>query len=62
MIWMAESNGQISGIRLAKSAPSISHLMFVDDLLIFSRAHLSDLEHLSLILKKYESVYGRSNG
>lgn len=57
MIKMVESNGQASGIKVAKYAPSISHLMFAVDLLIFSKVHL--LERLLLILKKYESFFGQ---
>lgn len=53
LLKLVESTGHITGICLAKRTPSISHFIFVDDLLIFSKINITDLENLMGTLKKY---------
>lgn len=36
MLKKAEEEGNLNGIKVARGAPSISHLMFADDTLIFA--------------------------
>ena len=43
-ILQKEFDGLLKGIEVARNCPSISHLMFVDDLIIFSRPLPSDFE------------------
>ncbi|KAL5826781.1 hypothetical protein ACOSQ3_018622 [Xanthoceras sorbifolium] len=52
--------GQLQGIKVASSAPSVSHLLFADDSLIFSRVTVEDCSHLKEILKIYEQASGQS--
>jgi hypothetical protein len=42
LIEREENLGLLHGIRMTKSCPSISHLLFVDDVIIFSRAKESE--------------------
>ena len=44
LILQKESDGLLKGIKVARNCPLISHLMFAEDLIIFSRAHPSDFE------------------
>ncbi len=37
MFSLAQQNGQISGIKLAPTAPCITHSMYADDLVIFGQ-------------------------
>ena len=39
-----ETDGSLQGIKIARNCPLISHLMFVDDLVVFSRANQEDLQ------------------
>ena len=40
----AEENGDIRGVSICRSAPKLTHLLFVDDNLIFCRAKLNECE------------------
>ncbi|KAL0409388.1 UNVERIFIED_CONTAM: hypothetical protein Sradi_1873200 [Sesamum radiatum] len=42
-----------------QSAPRISHLLFVDDTLIFRKANLEAVQTIKCLLKKYEQASGR---
>lgn len=43
----------VVGIRTSISGPTISHVMFVDDIVLFSKASKKDAENLVKILEKY---------
>lgn len=44
----------IHGIKIARNAPSISHLIFADDTMLFCRANLEEVSVLDACLKKYK--------
>lgn len=53
----ANSKGLLSGVRCA-NGPSISHLLFANDSLIFCKADAKELVFLKSLLKTYEMVSG----
>ena len=54
----AENQNLISGFRVAKTAPSISHLQFADDTLIFCEAKEDQIKNVKAILYCFEAVLG----
>ncbi|KAL0433399.1 UNVERIFIED_CONTAM: hypothetical protein Slati_2674200 [Sesamum latifolium] len=58
LIRKAESEGTIQGVAVYRSAPPISHLLFVDDTLIFCQATQEALARLHLILHFFENASG----
>ncbi|XP_060974296.1 uncharacterized protein LOC133039415 [Cannabis sativa] len=55
----AEAGGLIHGIKIAPSDAPISHLMFVDDTILFSRANEGEAEVLIQCLSLYEKWSGQ---
>ncbi|XP_057452127.1 uncharacterized protein LOC130743933 [Lotus japonicus] len=49
----------LSGIKIARNAPVISHLLFVDDSILFGRATVQEAECLKEILVTYERASGQ---
>ncbi|KAL5760387.1 hypothetical protein ACOSQ2_019225 [Xanthoceras sorbifolium] len=60
MIKIAESDGRLQGLRVARDAPPISHLLFTDDSLMFVHANVDDCNCLKSILEVYEQALGQS--
>ena len=58
LIRMAEARGDITGLKVARNAPSISHLFFADDSLLFLRASTKSLQTIQDIF----SLYSRCSG
>ncbi|KAL5817683.1 hypothetical protein ACOSQ3_026061 [Xanthoceras sorbifolium] len=56
----ATLEGRLHGIKVARYAPSISHLLFADDSLIFTRATREEGAVLKRILQMYEAASGQS--
>ncbi|KAK9665474.1 hypothetical protein RND81_14G114300 [Saponaria officinalis] len=52
--------GAIRGIRIAPSAPMVSHLLFADDSSFFIRAKREEAMKIRGLLQKYEDVSGQS--
>ena len=50
--------GTLLGMKIANEAPSLSHLFFADDSLIFCRAKATEATQLMKVL----NVYGRASG
>lgn len=48
-----ENSGRLKGIKVGRAAPSISHLLFADDLLLFGKAILREASILDECLDKY---------
>ncbi|XP_026451999.1 uncharacterized protein LOC113352390 [Papaver somniferum] len=55
----AETNHQISGVKAARNAPGITHLMFADDILIFAQADLHNITSILNTLDYFGSVSGQ---
>nr|XP_027096090.1 uncharacterized protein LOC113715987 [Coffea arabica] len=58
-IRQAESNQKLTGMKISRSGPAISHLFFADDSLIFCKADTSQAEEVLRILEKYEKGSGQ---
>ncbi|KAL0402035.1 UNVERIFIED_CONTAM: hypothetical protein Slati_4233400 [Sesamum latifolium] len=55
----AERSGFIRGVKIARNAPCISHLLFADDTLIFCEASLGAMQVVSNLLTRYEAASGQ---
>lgn len=55
----AEREKQLTGIKVARACPSISHLLFADDSLFFCKANKDECQTILKILKEYEGVSGQ---
>ena len=51
-----ERRGSLKGIQMGRNAPSIIHLLFADDLLLFAKATLSEATILNDCLDKYMAL------
>jgi hypothetical protein len=54
-----EEQGLISGIKASRRAPSISHLLFVDDSLLFFKLDEDQAKHVSDPLSSFEKGSGQ---
>ncbi|XP_027086455.2 uncharacterized protein [Coffea arabica] len=54
----ANRQGRMSGMKIANAAPSLSHLFFADDSLIFCKAKVGEAVQLMQVLEEY----GRASG
>lgn len=55
----AEERGTIHGIRVARSAPAVSHLLFADDSLLFFKAKEQEAHAIKRCLETYEKASGQ---
>ena len=55
----AEKGKQLTGIKVARTCPSIFHLLFADDSLFFCKAQKEESYTILRILKEYEVVSGQ---
>ena len=55
----AEDGKKITGMTISRRGPSISHLFFADDSLIFCKAEPSQAKELMYLLKRYEEGSGQ---
>ncbi|XP_026439718.1 uncharacterized protein LOC113338531 [Papaver somniferum] len=51
--------GIITGIKICKAAPSISHLLFVNDCMIFCKANMSEAHNIMELLQIFGSTSGQ---
>ena len=54
----AENQGKITGLRIARACPSVSHLLFADDSLFFCKAKPRECDEVMKVVK----VYGKASG
>lgn len=54
----ANSRGNFHGLKVGRYSPSISHLFFVDDTIIFSRAMSREVETVLQCIHSYERASG----
>ena len=57
LLFKAKVDRKIHGIKISRSSPFITHLVFVDDIILYSRANAFELANLWDILKK-KMTYG----
>ena len=55
----AERVKQLTGLKVARACPAISHLLFADDSLFFCKANKEECQTIIRILKEYEAVSGQ---
>ncbi|XP_026417287.1 uncharacterized protein LOC113312766 [Papaver somniferum] len=55
----AHNSKAIKGISVARGAPPINHLLFADDILIFTQANLTSVNNLLQVLKDFSLRSGR---
>ncbi|CAM8977963.1 unnamed protein product [Rhodiola kirilowii] len=51
--------GKLSGVRVSRRAPAITHLFFADDAIFFVRANAEEVSNLKEVLKHYEEISGQ---
>ena len=59
LINKAATEGSIRGVSLCRNGPKLTHLLFVDDSLIFCRAKEDECQTLLEVLAKYECASGQ---
>jgi hypothetical protein len=59
LLQQAEQEGKIAGVKVCPGAPSVLHLLFVDDSLILIRTTEGDTKQLRDILDLYECCSGQ---
>ncbi|BFG14167.1 hypothetical protein CerSpe_004410 [Prunus speciosa] len=59
LISSRERDGLIHGVKICRNAPSIHHLLFVDDSFIFARASRDECSQVMKILRSYELASGQ---
>ncbi|KAL3038105.1 hypothetical protein AAZX31_01G111300 [Glycine max] len=55
-----ERRDNFHGIKVARGAPIISHLLFADDCFMFFRASSQEADHMKFILNMYETTSGQT--
>ena len=45
--------GNFSGVKMNRGGPDISHVMYADDIMLFSKANVREVEALNGCLEKY---------
>ena len=55
----AVRNKRLLGISICRGSPSITHLLFADDCVIYCKATGQESRELQTILQKYEDVVGQ---
>lgn len=48
----------IHGISVASGASVVSHLFFVDDIILFTKETRDEVDEVKIIIEKYEAVSG----
>ncbi|KAK9987792.1 hypothetical protein SO802_028031 [Lithocarpus litseifolius] len=59
LIVVAARNKRLSGISIRRGSPSITHLLFADDSVIYCKAFGQESKELQIILQKYEEATGQ---
>uniref|UniRef100_A0A1J3D6G7 Reverse transcriptase domain-containing protein n=1 Tax=Noccaea caerulescens TaxID=107243 RepID=A0A1J3D6G7_NOCCA len=59
MLKKAEMEERITGLKVARNAPAVTHLMFADDTMFYCRERDDELDQLRSILDKYSLASGQ---
>ena len=59
LLQKAELEGQIHGVSICKRAPTISHLLFADDSLLFCHTNQNEVTEINEILQLYAEASGQ---
>ena len=59
MLKKEELQGHIKGVSVYREAPPISHLLFVNDSLIFCKANMIECNKVWKVLRDYEAASGQ---
>lgn len=51
--------GHLHGVKVCKEAPPVSHLLFADDAVIFSRTTVQEAQSIKNMLEEFERVSGQ---
>ena len=60
MLNVAEEAERLQGITICANAPSITHLLFVDDALLLLKANQENATYLQYVLQVYEACSGQT--
>jgi hypothetical protein len=60
LLFKEEALGNIKGLKISRNTPSIHHLLFADDLLIFGKATPKEANSIHSCLSKYSLWSGQS--
>lgn len=55
----AEQRGMMSGVATAKGGIKLTHILFADDYIIFSKARKEDWKAIHGVLQVYEKAFGQ---
>lgn len=59
LIKLAVSQGMWKPIHLSKSGPGLSHLLFVDDIMLYSKTDITSLNTIANILTYFSRISGQ---
>jgi exonuclease III len=59
LITNAQNSKLIHGVKIAPSAPEITHLFFADDSLMFCRANKEEATHMKALINSYQQASGQ---
>lgn len=60
LLLKGESDNLIQGFKIRNNSPSISHLFFADDCMLFSKASITYARHLMMIINKFVKASGQA--
>ncbi|XP_026400166.1 uncharacterized protein LOC113296041 [Papaver somniferum] len=56
----AQNNNLIKGVKITPTIPSVSHIFFADDLLIFTNANPKEVRNLNTIIEQFSRISGQA--
>ena len=61
LLQKAKVGKELTGVKISRGAPAITHLFFADDSLVFCKANTQEAGKLIKILKVYEEATGQGS-